>query len=218
MMNTHDFTSADYAALGYYVGGVADSRVPVLQGVSKAVSVDQLKAFSAAISTSGSIGLFHMCEITPEAKTLDDAFGGEKPSETVVFGQAELSEVRNGLSTRDGEEPEIAILGCPHYSVEELREAAHFLKNRRLAENKQLWIFTNRYAQERAEKMGILEKINETGAKVICDTCFLLFPTAAWELGSIVTDSAKMAHYAPGLGEFRVNFLDKVQCIESVTR
>jgi hypothetical protein len=217
-LDTRNFTSADYATLGYYVGGVADSRVPVLQGVSKTVSVDQLKAFSAAVSTSGSIGLFHMCEITPEAKNLDEAFGGEKPSETVVFGQDELSEVRSSFSTQDGAEPEIAILGCPHYSVEELREAAQLLENRCLAANKHLWIFTNRYAQERAEQMGILEKIKETGAKVICDTCFLLFPTAAWELGSIATDSAKMAHYAPGLGEFRVSFLDKVQCIESVTK
>ncbi|MHA1966070.1 MAG: aconitase X [Candidatus Thorarchaeota archaeon] len=217
-LDTRYFTSADYAALGYYVGGVADSRVPVLQGVSKTVSVNQLKAFSAAVSTSGSIGLFHMCEITPEAKNLDKAFGGEKPSETVVFGQDELREVRNSFSTHDEAEPEIAILGCPHYSVEELREAAHLLKNRRLAANKHLWIFTNRYTHEKAQQMGILEKINETGAKVICDTCFLLFPTEAWELGSIATDSAKMAHYAPGLGEFRVSFFDKVQCIESVTK
>jgi predicted aconitase len=159
-----------------------------------------------------------MSEITPEAKNLDEVFGGEEPSETVVFGQDELSEVRNSFSIQGGAEPEIAILGCPHYSVEELRETAHLLKNRRVAANKQLWIFTNKYAQERAEQMGILKRINETGAKVICDTCFLLFPTAAWELGSIATDSAKMAHYAPGLGEFRVSFLDKAQCIESVTK
>ncbi|MFW9888581.1 MAG: aconitase X [Candidatus Thorarchaeota archaeon] len=217
-LDTRYFTSADYATLGYYVGKVADSRVPVLQGVSKTVSADELKAFSAAVSTSGSIGLFHMCEITPEAKNLDDAFGGEKPSETVVFGKRELSEARSSLSTQDGVEAEIAILGCPHYSVEELREAANLLRNRRLAVDKHLWIFANRCAQERAEQMGILEKINGTGAKVICDTCFLLFPTKAWELGSIVTDSAKMAHYAPGLGEFRVSFLDKAQCIKSVTK
>jgi predicted aconitase len=217
-LDTCHFTSADYAALGYYVGGVADSRVPVLQGVSKSVSLDQLKAFSAAVSTSGSIGLFHMCEITPEAGSIDDALGGEKPSETVVFGKDELDEIRNSLSTQDGGESEIAILGCPHYSVEELRETAQFLRDRRVAANKQLWIFTNRYAHERAKQMGILKKIDETGAKVISDTCFLLFPTAAWELGSIVTDSAKMAHYAPGLGEFRVSFLDKAQCIGSVTK
>jgi predicted aconitase len=219
-MDTRHFTSADYAALGYYVGGVADSRVPVLQGVSKTISMDQLKAFSAAVSTSGSIGLFHMSEITPEAKNLDHAFGGEKPLETVLIEQDELGEVRNSLSTHDGDraEPEIAILGCPHYSVEELGEAAHLLKNKRLAANKQLWIFTNRYTQERARQRGIIDKIHESGAKVICDTCFLLFPTAAWELDSIGTDSAKMAHYAPGLEEFRVSFLDKVQCIESVTK
>jgi predicted aconitase len=159
-----------------------------------------------------------MCGITPEARNIDEVFGGEKPSETVVFGQDELHEVRNSLSTEDRGESEIVILGCPHYSVEELGETAQFLRDRRLAASKQLWIFTNRYAHERAEQMGILKKIDETGAKVICDTCFLLFPTAAWELGSIVTDSAKMAHYAPGLGKFRVSFLDKEQCIESVTK
>jgi len=216
-LDTRQFTSADYAALGYYVGGVADSRVPVLEGVSKSVSTDQLKAFSAAVSTSGSIGLFHMSEITPEARNLDEAFGGEKPSETMVFGKDELREVRRSLATEDGADPEIAILGCPHYSLEELIETAEFLKNKRVSEDKQLWIFTNKCGKQAAKKAGILEKIAETGAKVICDTCFLLFPTSAWELGSIVTDSAKMAHYAPGLGDFRVSFLDKVQCIESVT-
>jgi predicted aconitase len=217
-LDTRQFTSADYAALGYYVGGVVDARVPVLQGVSKSVSLDQLKAFSAAVSTSGSIGLFHMCGITPEAKNLDEVFGGEKPSETMVFGKDELREARCSLATQDGADPEIALLGCPHYSVEELRETAQLLKNKRVSADKQLWIFTNKCGKQAAERMGILEKINESGAKVICDTCFLLFPTAAWELGSIATDSAKMAHYAPGLGDFHVSFLDKVQCIESVTK
>jgi len=217
-LDTRQFTSADYAALGYYVGGVADARVPVLQGVSKSVSADQLKAFSAAVSTSGSIGLFHMYEITPEAKNLNEVFGGEKPSETLVFGKSELSEVRNNLATQDGADPEIAILGCPHYSIEELTETAQLLKNRIVLADKQLWIFTNKCGKQTAKQMGILEKISESGAKVICDTCFLLFPTPAWELGSIATDSAKMAHYAPGLGDFRVSFLDKEQCIESVTK
>ncbi|MFQ5832968.1 MAG: aconitase X [Candidatus Thorarchaeota archaeon] len=216
-LDTSQFTSADYAALGYYVGSVADSRVPVLHGLSKTVSVDQLKAFSAAVSTSGSIGLFHMCGITPEAKDLNEAFGGEKPSETIVIGKDELDETRSNLVTHGETDPEIAILGCPHYSVEELGNLARLIKNMRVAAGKQLWIFTNRYAHERAEQMGILDEIQETGAKVICDTCFLLFPTAAWELSSIATDSAKMAHYAPGLGDFRVSFRNRAQCIESVT-
>lgn len=216
-LDTRQFTSADYAALGYYVGGVADSRVPVLHGVSRSVSEDQLKAFSAAVSTSGSIGLFHMTEITPEARSLDEAFGGEKPSEMVVFGRDELREARDSLTTQDGVDPEIAILGCPHYSLEELTETAELLKNKRVSEDKQLWVFTNKCGKKAAEQTGILEKIAETGAKVICDTCFLLFPTSAWELSSIATDSAKMAHYAPGLGDFRVSFLDNVKCIESVT-
>ncbi|MFX0196677.1 MAG: aconitase X [Candidatus Hodarchaeota archaeon] len=217
-LKTAQFTATEYATLGYYVGAVAGSRVPVLQGVSKNISTDQLKAFSAAVATSGSIGLFHMCGITPEARNLKEALGAQKPEETLVPGKEELNIISDSLSTQDGMDPEIVVLGCPHYSVEELKEIASFLKNKRVITDKRLWIFTNRCVKHLVKPLGLIEQIEVSGAKVICDTCFLHMPTLAWELSSITTDSAKMAHYAPGIGDFKVSFLDKVQCIEKITK
>lgn len=217
-LKTAQFTATEYATLGYYVGAVTGSRVPVLQGVSKNISTDQLKAFSAAVATSGSIGLFHMCEITPEARNLEEALGAQKPEETLAPGKEELNSVRDTLSTQNGMDPDIVVLGCPHYSVEELKVVAHFLKNKRVIKDKRLWIFTNRCVKHLVKPMGLINQIEAAGAKVICDTCFLHMPTSAWELSSIATDSAKMAHYAPGIADFKVSFLDKVRCIEKITK
>ncbi|MFQ5820480.1 MAG: aconitase X [Candidatus Heimdallarchaeota archaeon] len=216
--DTTQFTATEYATLGYYVGGVAGSRVPVLQGVSKNISTNQLKAFSAAVATSGSIGLFHMCEITPEARNLEEALGAQKPEETFAPGKEELNAVRDTLSTQNVMDPEIVVLGCPHYSVEELKEVALLLKNKRVIKDKRLWIFTNRCVKHLVKPMGLIKQIEAAGAKVICDTCFLHMPTSAWELSSIATDSAKMAHYAPGIADFKVSFLDKVRFIEKITK
>ena len=217
-LNTAQFTPTDYATLGYYVGAVAGTGVPVLKGITKNISIDQLKAFSAAVATSGSIGLFHMCGITPEARDLKEAFGGQKPEETLKPGKVELNAVRDNLSSQEEMDAEIVVLGCPHFSAEELREVSILLKNKRVANDKRLWIFTNRCAKQLAKQMGTLEMIEAAGGKVICDTCFLHQPTDAWELDAIATDSAKMAHYAPGIGDFNINLLDKAQCIEQITR
>ena len=50
-IDMQQFSSTDYSILGYYVGEVAESRIPVLNGVPKTISVNELKAFSAAIAT-----------------------------------------------------------------------------------------------------------------------------------------------------------------------
>jgi predicted aconitase len=218
-LDTSHFTSTDYAALGYYVGGVTGSRVPVLQGISKNISADQLKAFSAAVATSGSVGLFHMCGITPEARTLAEALGNQEPQETLTPGKEELAAIWDNLTTSEANAPNLAILGCPHYSAAELIDVARLLENKQVMEGKRLWVFTNRCAEQIVKQAGILEKIEAAGAKVICDTCFLHLPTDAWELfDSLATDSAKMSHYAPGIGNFKIVFTERTRCIEFVKK
>ena len=44
---------------------------------------DQLKAFAAAAASSGRVALFHMVGVTPEAPTLDAAFQGRAPGQTI---------------------------------------------------------------------------------------------------------------------------------------
>ena len=75
---------SDYAALGYYVGKSTNiDDVPIYLGLKKA-SKDELKLLAAASAASGSIALFHVLSITPEAKTEEKAFGRKKPLSILV--------------------------------------------------------------------------------------------------------------------------------------
>src|SRR3954464_15988795 len=49
-----------FAVLGHYIGRLAEESVPVIDGVTAKPSEDQLKAFSAAVASSGRVALFHI--------------------------------------------------------------------------------------------------------------------------------------------------------------
>ncbi|KAM5348949.1 hypothetical protein ACJ41O_008772 [Fusarium nematophilum] len=67
-----DIDDSFYPLLGYYIGGLAASRIPVIVGLDKlAPSTDDLKAFGAAFATVASAPMFHMVGVTPEATTLE---------------------------------------------------------------------------------------------------------------------------------------------------
>ena len=81
---------------------------------------DQLKAFAAAAASSGRVALFHMVGVTPEAPTLDAAFQGRAPTPHEGRSRsADLRAARRELTTADGRELDMVILGSPHFSVAE---------------------------------------------------------------------------------------------------
>jgi hypothetical protein len=58
-----------YPLLGYLAGHKAGNKVIAIEGIPKTVSVDSLKGLGAAAASSGSIALFHVIGVTPEAHT-----------------------------------------------------------------------------------------------------------------------------------------------------
>src|SRR5947207_12716282 len=60
-----------FAVLGHLVGKTAEDLIPVVDGIVVRPSEDELKAFSAAVASSGRVALFHIVGVTPEAPTLD---------------------------------------------------------------------------------------------------------------------------------------------------
>src|SRR5262244_242811 len=72
-------TLDDWGALGGIVGRLAGDywQVPVVTGIETVPNSDAMKHFGAALASYGSVALFHMAEITPEAARLGDvAFPG----------------------------------------------------------------------------------------------------------------------------------------------
>ncbi len=83
---------ADWGALGGIVGRAANSywEVPVVTGLEAVPNSDELKHFGAALASFGSVALFHMPGVTPEAPTLADAFPGRAGSRRHADRQGRL--------------------------------------------------------------------------------------------------------------------------------
>lgn len=209
----------DYGSLGYYVGKIVKSKVPVFTGIPQNVSMDELKMLGAALASSGSVALFHIVGITPEAPTLDAAFGPNSPEQTIEFGVEQLREARQSLNKNAGQEVSMVVLGCPHLSISELEAVAKKLINKKIKEGVRLWIITAQPNKAYAERCGFAEIIRAAGGELVSDTCPILAPMtevrAKFPIHSIATNSAKLAHYAPGQWALPTHYGTLDQCIDA---
>jgi predicted aconitase len=204
-----------FAVLGHLVGKLAGERIPVIDGVAVSPAEDQLKAFAAAAASSGRVALFHMVGVTPEAPTLDAAFHGRAPDQTVEITVADLRAARGELTTADGRELDMVILGSPHFSLAEFSHLAPLVAGQRAHPRVKFLITSSRLMKERAHETGVLEPIVAFGAQITLDTCILASPMLPPEIKTLMTNSAKYAYYAPSLLNTRVTFGSLADCVRS---
>ena len=98
------------------MGKVSLDRIPVVEGMSVLPDEDQLKALGAAAASSGSVAMFHMVGVTPEAPTLEAAFQGKSPEKTITVTMDDLRQARRELTHTDSEALDMVVLGSPHFS------------------------------------------------------------------------------------------------------
>jgi len=204
-----------FAVLGHLVGKLAGDSIPVIDGVSVRPAEDQLKAFAAAAASSGRVALFHLVGVTPEAPTLEAAFQGRTVPVPMTIGTADLRAARQELTTADGRDLDMVILGSPHFSVAEFRQLAPLVAGRRANPRVKFLITSGRLMKELAEEAGVLAPIVEFGAQITLDTCILASPMLPPEIQTLMTNSAKYAYYAPSLLNTRVTFGSLADCVHS---
>ena len=124
----------EYGTLGIFAGKISRDKVPVFSGIGPGCSWDGLKQLSAAIATSGSVALYHIVGITPEARSEEIAFGGKRirESEIYEFSAADRRDTMAKLSNSESREADLIILGCPHASITELQTIARYLEGKKL--------------------------------------------------------------------------------------
>ena len=218
--------NCDFSALGFHVGGIVGSEVPVFDALPAGTTQDNLIALGAALATSGSVTLFHAPPHTTEARTVAEALHGGRPKETHTVTRADLRAVFDKLTTIAPSGPvDFVTLGCPHYSLEQLRWVADWFvsRNARVHSNVRLWVCTNRMTRRAAEWQGITQSIEAAGGRVICDTCPVEshmristckehgLPTP--QIQAMVTDSCKMARYVGDLIGCKTALRDRDQCL-----
>jgi len=116
--------------LGSAIGMKVMEDVPYVFGLDKWLGTEldeaacsYLKDFGAATASNGAVGLYHIDNLTPEAKELGKELISED-ARVYVIDDAELERVKNNypIMWKDKDaKPKLCFMGCPHMSLEQLK-------------------------------------------------------------------------------------------------
>ena len=209
-------STADWGLLGYWIGDQVQERVPVVEGVWRTPNLARLKHFGAAASSSGGVEMYHLVGITPEAPSVAQAFGGHAPLHTLHYGQAERRRTWDRInSTGADTRVDYVMLGCPHYTIEQIWEAAQLLEGRKVHADCALWIFTPLAIKSLADRNGTTRIIEDAGGHLMTDSCSAMSRATPPGTRVVALDSAKQAHYLPAILGVQAWFGSTAECIEA---
>ncbi len=209
-------TDSLYVAVGLIVGRQCGDLVPLIEGLPPPRSEDQLKALGAAAASSGSVGMFHLAGITPEAPNVAAALGGQSPDTTVTITPDEVTRTLHHLSTVPSDTPIAAVcLGTPHFSRAEWSRLLPLLREVAPRRGIPIYVNTDRDALAALERDGMLTGLDAFGLIAVTDTCTYLTAILKRLDGAVMTNSGKWAYYAPGNLGVSVAFGELEDCIAS---
>jgi len=204
-----------YPVLGHLIGKITLDRIPVLAGMKVTPNEDQLKALGAGAASSGAVALFHMVGVTPEAPTLEAAFQGSIPNETITITISALRGARGQLTHAEQARLDMVVLGSPHFSLAEFKKLAVLVQGKKRHEEVKFLVTSSRAMAQLAKEAGFLDPILAFGAKITVDTCILTTPMLPEEIEFLMTNSAKFAYYVPGLLSKSITFGSLTDCVNS---
>ncbi|MFO1312010.1 MAG: aconitase X catalytic domain-containing protein [Burkholderiales bacterium] len=203
-----------FAVLGGAVGRIAGARVPVLGGLARVPTFDEYTAFCAAYAAVGPGAIFHIVGMTPEAPDrLPPGPEGGAPAR--IDAQVLAREVR-AHSTARGERVDVVAVGCPHASIEQLREIVACVGGRRVHAGTRFVVQTSAATARAAEEEGIGHALREAGVTLTADTCVHIAYRQAPAGAVLATNSLKIA-YLTGSHDVGVRFGPLAACVDAAT-
>ncbi len=209
---------SDWGALGGIIGARAGSywEVPVIEGISSAPGSDELKHFGAAMASYGSIPLFHIVGVTPEAPDLDAVCDPAKLTAETV-GESDYREFFARYGGK-GEKVDVVVFSAPQLSLLEMQKLAELLDGQKLHPATDLLAVTSPVVAADARRLGFAERIEASGALLLEGMCF--YQSYAREMGEangwkrLLTNSAKLANIIGGYG-YQPTLSNMENCVAS---
>ncbi|HWD03146.1 MAG TPA: aconitase X catalytic domain-containing protein [Amycolatopsis sp.] len=206
----------DWGLLGYFAGDIVQEERPVVVGDLGSPDLADLKHFGAAAASSGGVEIYHLPGRTPDAPTLEAAFGGRPIPEPIRYGEAERRAVYESLNAiGQSEDVDFVLLGCPHASLEQVGRVARALEGRTISSGCELWLMTPRALRMVADRNGWTETIRRAGGRVLTDSCPAMSRVAPEGTKVFATDSAKQAHYLPAILGIEAWFGTLEECVDA---
>jgi predicted aconitase len=191
----------EWGALGGVIGKLAGNywTVPVVEGLDRAPTSDELKHFGAAMASFGSTALYHLVGVTPEAATLKDV-GGDLLPVAHRIGEADVRALRDAY--RIEKEVDVVVFSAPQLSIYELRTLAALCDGRRFV--RPLLAITSPQVKPDCDRFGYSRRIEAAGGTVLSGMCF--YQSYAREMSEangwkrLATNSAKLVNILGGYG------------------
>lgn len=193
--------------LGHLAGRLAPDRIPRIEGLEHAnPSRDDLKALCAAFGTTSAAPMLHVAGHTPEA-----GMDAAPSADILTVSASDLARDWAAMET-GGEDVDLVAIGSPHASLSECRALADALGDGRVTIP--TLVTCARETIAALVSSGVLDALTRAGVRVIPDICWCsitepVFPPAT---RTLMTNSAKYAHYAPGLSGRAVRFGGLAAC------
>ncbi len=195
--------------LGSAIGMKVMEDVPYVVGLDKWLGTElndsacsYLKDFGAATASNGAVGLYHIENLTPEAVELGKKLIAEGAKEYII-DDAELERVKNNYPVmwkKLDATPKLCFVGCPHLSLEQLKEwTVNIEKGLKASGKKKVQIPTVLTAApkvlEAFEKTEYAARLKATGVitSYICPLMYMNNPLC--KKMPVITSSNKLRTY-----------------------
>jgi predicted aconitase len=192
----------EFGALGNCLGKILEDKIPIIHGL-KDFSREDLKQLGAALASAGMVNMFHPNSASVKTDKL----------EKITIENEDIRRSIESLSTASKSKPDLIFIGCPHCSLTEIKKVACIMDSRKIKSGKELWICTSRFIKEKAR--NYVQKIEQSGAHVITDTCAVVTWTENLGIKTIMTNSAKTAYYAPALNKAETVLAPLKECLNT---
>jgi predicted aconitase len=191
----------EFGALGIHLGKILEDKIPLIHGLKNA-SEDSLKQLGAALATTGMTNMFRR-----------DARSEKKETEEVSVEDEDIRRTIEDLSTASRQEPDLVFIGCPHCSLDEIRQVARRVEGKKVKSGAECWVCTSRRNMEKAADH--VKTIERTGVHVLADMCTIVSWTEMLGIKTIMTNSAKTAYYAPALNKAETVLASQEECLKT---
>jgi predicted aconitase len=207
----------DWGALGGIVGRLAGDywQVPALVGIDRIPSSDEMKHFGAALASYGSVALFHMVGVTPEARRIEDVVAANSSLRRHDVGEADIRAFQQAYALPI-EKLDLVVFAAPQLSLVEIAQVADLLDGRRVTIP--LLVVTSPQVKPDADRMGLTGRIEAAGGTVLSGMCF--YQSYAREMAEangwkqLATNSAKLVNILGGYG-YKPALASMEACIEA---
>jgi hypothetical protein len=207
----------DWGALGGIVGRLAGDywQIPALVGIDRVPNSDEMKHFGAAVASFGSVALFHMVGITPEAMRLEDAVPSGQALRTYHVCEADIRAFQMQY-IREIDSVDLVVFSTPQLSLIEIQQLANLIDRRRATIP--LLVVTSPQVKPDADRMGLTARIEAAGGTVLSGMCF--YQSYAREMAQangwnrLATNSAKLTNIIGGYG-YKPALLSMAACVDA---